>query len=528
MSTSLPISKTGGRLHHPDGSFADYLVFRFPPGDLHFRSINQSDLRIKLRDIAHLRYFQARERGERDPLIVTFALPEQDRPVEQVFPGVSTTGPGGEHVLSANSFITATMRRLVGEGRLHYRDGEWHGVGAGRRVIGYLASQNRLHLELGPGRRPPACLDFSDLSVLENLVAVGRCGFLSEAVGRVRPRLAFNASFFLLEHDDFFSHHSALGEAYNLWVADGIVRRPPLYRRGGIFLREGHWQVGYIGLDDLELILPTGLRLLPHDVQLPGGAIPFTLNEQEPSEVTLYTRYFGVAGQGRVPGYTPAVPDRWELTVVDRRVVSWQVGGNLALPQNGFVVSFAPGVLSTTEQRELQDALRAQPVLDYRMARPQHQGIEQALQVGPILLRDGRSPLTNTYLEEREQFWASRLLADGTWQIGVSPTDYKTNVDQRRHGRVGLGIDRADNLILVMIACVKPEVRIPGEESAGATLAELTTLLQDAGAVDAVNLDGGGSTQVHYLGGEAIGSGDRRGLPQVRYERMIPSAGMVL
>jgi hypothetical protein len=78
-----------------------------------------------------------------------------------------------------------------------------------------------------------------------------------------------------------------------------------------------------------------------------------------------------------------------------------------------------------------------------------------------------------------------------------------------------------------MIACVKPEVRVPGVESAGATLAELATLLQEAGAVDAVNLDGGGSTQAHYLGGEAIGSGDRRGLPRVRYERMIPSVGMV-
>jgi exopolysaccharide biosynthesis protein len=45
--------------------------------------------------------------------------------------------------------------------------------------------------------------------------------------------------------------------------------------------------------------------------------------------------------------------------------------------------------------------------------------------------------------------------------------------------------------------------------------------------VDAVNLDGGGSTQAYYLGGEIIGSGDRRGLPQVRYERMIPSVGLV-
>jgi hypothetical protein len=400
-------------------------------------------------------------------------------------------------------------------------------VGEGREVVECLASRNWLHLEPGPGRRPPARLDFTNLDVYKNLVAVGRCGFLSEATWRHRPRLAFNSAFFVLEHDDFFSHHTALGEAYNLWVRGAIIHRPPLYRRGAIFLLEGRWQVGFIGLDDLELVLPIGLRLLPRDVRLPRGAVPFTLNEQGPSEVTLYTRYYGVSSRGQVLGYTPDAPERWELTIVDRRVVSWQVGGNLALPQNGFVVSFAPGVLSTEEQRELQTALLDRPLIDYCMARPHLRDIEQALQVGPLLLRDGRSPLTNTYLEEQEQFWASRSLADGRWQIGVCPTDFKTNVDQRRHGRVGLGIDPEGHLILVMVACVKPEIRVPGEESAGATLLELTTLLQEAGAVNAVNLDGGGSTQAYYLGGEIVGSGDRRGLPQVRYERMIPSVGLV-
>jgi hypothetical protein len=277
----------------------------------------------------------------------------------------------------------------------------------------------------------------------------------------------------------------------------------------------------------LELVRPTRLRLLFQDLPLPAGGAPFTLNEQGLSEVGLYTLYYGVAAQGRVLGYTPIAPDCLELAVVDRRVVSWQVSGNLAPAQNGLVVSFALGVLSTTQLRELQIALRTQPVLDHRMARPQHDAIEQALQVGPMLLRDGQSPLTNSYLEEQEQFWASRPLADGTWQIGVGPTDYKVNVDRGRHGRVGLGIDRDGDPVLVMVACVKPDVRVPGEESAGATLAKLATLFPEAGAVDAVNLDGGDSIQASYLGGEATGSGDRRGLPQVRYERMVPSVGMV-
>ncbi|OQY21332.1 MAG: hypothetical protein B6I34_07490 [Anaerolineaceae bacterium 4572_32.1] len=536
MTTLPAITKSNGRLHHPDGTFADYITLRFPPNSLNFRDIDQSEPQVKLQDIAHLRYYQARERGEDAPIIIAFLLLEQDRPVEQIFPGISSTTPQGETLLSANSFITHTLRELLSRGWLHYENKNWQVAAPksasgwqerGQAVINLLISQDRLLLYPGPDRLPPARPDLSDFPVYKNLIPIGGCAFLSDLVWRERPRLVFDAAFFLLEHDDFFSHHSALGEAYNLWVSGGIIHRPPLYRRGAIF-HSDRWQIAFLGLDDLEITLPTGLDLRPRDLALAGKAIPFTLNDDGPSDLTLYTRYYGVSGQGRVLGHTPAAPDRFELTVIDRRVVSWQRGGKLALPQNGFIISFAPNVLSDGEQRELQKALRTQPLLDYRFARPQHQSINQAIQIGPILLQDGRSPLTNTYLEEREQFWPSRNLDNGHWQIGVVSTDYKTDIDQSRHARVGLGIDKNGDLILVMVACVKPALRVPGVESAGATLTELASLLAEAGAVDALNLDGGGSAQAYYMGGRAIVPGDRRGLPLIHYERMVPSVGVVL
>jgi len=535
MTVPLPITKAQTRLHRPGGSFADTITLHFRAAALHFRDIDQSDPQIKLKDIAHLRYYEACERGESEPIIISFLQLEQDRPVGRVFPGISAVTPGGEMLLSANSFITHTLRTLLSQGGLHYHDESWQVTTPGSEaawrerglaVIHLLTSQNRLHLDLGPGCRPAARLDFAGFPVYKNLIPIGRCGFLSDLVWRERPRLVFDTAFFLLEHDDFFSHHSALGEPYNLWVADGVIHRPSLYRRGTVFF-DGRWQVGFFGLNDLEITLPNGLRLCPRDVPLPARAIPFSLNDEGPSNLTLYTRYYGVAGQGRVLGYTPAAPGHFELTVIDRRVVSWQMGGTLALPQNGFVISFAPGILSTAERRELQNTLRSQLVLDYHFARPQHQATNQALQVGPILLQGGRSPLTDTYLEEQEQFWPSRSLEDGTWQVGVVSTDYKTDINRSRHGRAGLGIDQEGNMVLAMVACVKPALRVPGVESAGATLTELTDLLAEAGAVDAVNLDGGGSAQAYYMGGRAIVPGDRRGLPLVHYERMVPSVGIV-
>jgi exopolysaccharide biosynthesis protein len=56
---------------------------------------------------------------------------------------------------------------------------------------------------------------------------------------------------------------------------------------------------------------------------------------------------------------------------------------------------------------------------------------------------------------------------------------------------------------------------------------ELADLLAEAGAVDAINLDGGGSTQLFYMGGLATVPGNRYGIPGVHFERMVPSVGVL-
>ncbi len=539
MIDSTAIVKTQGRLHHSKGVFADYITLHFPSEGLRFKNINQSDPLVKIKDIAHFRYYKARIRGEDNPVIITFLSLEQDRPVAEVFPGLSYHTGRGETLLSANSFITHTMRSLLKRGWLYYEKNSWRVAPPasetvwqkrGQSVISLLSTQHRLHLEPGPGRRPPVRLAFDapPLDVYKNLISVGRCGFLSDLVGQERPRFVFNTAYFLLEHDDFFSHHSSLGEAYGLWVAGGTIERPPLYRRGAIFqASNGRWSVSLLGLNDLSLTLPNGLSLFHHNAPLPAKGLPFTLNDEGPSELTIYTRYYGVASRGRVLGYTPTEPGRFELTVVDRRIVGWKMGGNLALPQNGLVISFSPDVLSPASRDELQNILQARFLLDFNFVDPKHRAISQAIQTGPILLQNGRSPLTNTYLEDEEQFWASRSLETGDWQIGVVSTDFATDIDQTRHGRVGLGIDDSGNLILVMVAGVNRGMAVDGVDSVGATLSELTHLLIKAGAVSAVNLDGGGSTQAYYLGGRVLIPADRRGLFQVHYERMVPSVGVL-
>ena len=522
------------------GRFADSVTLRFPANALRLRDVGGEDERVRLANVAHLRTLKALARGEEAPVVVTFGRPEPDRPVEALFPGLSAASDEGEQILSAASFITYTMRTLFRRGWIAFDGAGWQLTVPAERVewrrraravLDYLLREQRIYLMTT--RRGP--LSFGGgFAVEQNVVAVAACDFLDEAARRRGVEMAFNSAFFLLEHDDLVSHHSALGEGHSLWAAGGVIQRPALFRRGAIWQTErGAWAIGLLGPADMDTHLPGGLRLFHHLRRPPADgargarALPFTLNDEGPSDVTLYTRYYGVASRGRVLGRTPAAPGRLELTAVDRRVVGHREGGDLPLPHNGLIISFAPGVLAAEAWRRLRAALEDGARLDYHFARPEQTTIRQALQTGPILLQGGASPLTDDYLEAEEQFWASRRLADGAWQVGVVPTSYKTDIHETRAGRAGIGITGDGGLVAVLVAGVNEGMGVPGEDSFGATLGELTELLRAAGAVSALNLDGGGSTQVVHEGAYLLVPGDRRGQPGVPYRRLVPAAAFV-
>ena len=529
------VSKTNRRHLHDDGTFSDYVTFSIPPNALNFLDIDQENERVKLQDIAHFQHGRAQMLGEAAPVIVTFGLQHPDLPAAQLFPNLSFVADSGEHLISANSAITYTMRMLFRHGWIFYEDGVWQTAvpkaetawqEKGTAVLNHLTRGNRLCLKTTRGNT----LDFAQISINleQNLISVAKCGFLSDFNQREQPQLAFNTAYFLFETEDVFSHHSALCEAYGFWMADGVVYRPPLFRRGAIWQhKNGRWEAGLLGLSDLSLMLPNGWRLVHRVQPLLENALPFTLNDEGPSDITLYTRYYGVEQQGRVIGETPVEPNRFELSVVDQRIVGWKVGGGSLIPHNGIIISFSPKIMPKAAQKTLLDTLSHQFQLTYQFASEGHQTIWQGIQAGPVLLQDGQSPLTNQYLEDVEQFWPSRTLPDGRWQMGVVSTQYKTNVDQNRTGRVGIGIDQNGSLILIAAPSVNKGLGVSGVDSAGATLLELAKLLKDAGAITAVNLDGGGSAQAYFKGGQAIVPGDRRGIPQVIYQRMIPSIGVV-
>jgi hypothetical protein len=109
--------------------------------------------------------------------------------------------------------------------------------------------------------------------------------------------------------------------------------------------------------------------------------------------------------------------------------------------------------------------------------------VEQAVGGGPWLVRDGRIAVDSG----AESFDASSFVLS-------------------RHARTAVGIDAAGQMLLVT-------VDRRAEASRGASLDEMARIMKDLGAVNAMNLDGGGSTTMSIYGGVVNAPSDGRARP---------------
>jgi len=273
MTPFPDVHYTQTRRHWDNGTFTDVTTLRFSAENFAFVELDQRERAVKLGEIAHLYNVKARARGVADLRTIAFTRLERDLAASETFPHVDPHTETGEQLHSANSFITYTLRTLLARGWLRYDGGEWLPAipnaeprwrDRARAVLALLTHADQLYLGGALGRCAPTPPAWEDFDVRTRLTPVDRLGFLREFVWRERPRVAFNASYFLLEPDDFFSHHSALGEAYNLYVRDGVILRPPLYRRAAFYQSAaGRWRAGYFSLADLTITLPGGTVLVP-------------------------------------------------------------------------------------------------------------------------------------------------------------------------------------------------------------------------------------------------------------------------
>jgi exopolysaccharide biosynthesis protein len=196
------------------------------------------------------------------------------------------------------------------------------------------------------------------------------------------------------------------------------------------------------------------------------------------NRITLYTNHFGLRSR------TIEDPSRCEMAInAGGRVVN--IGkGNLEIPSGGFVIS-GQGTAASTLKRLIGHGqiLRIDHTLPVNAV--------HALGAGPTLVQGGKVKV----LAKQQRF--------------------KADVAQGRAPRTAIGITRDKKYMLVTI-----DGRQPGY-SVGATLSELAHTLRELGNVEALNLDGGGSTTM-WLRGKVLGS------PSEGRERPVSTALLVV
>ncbi|MCJ7486880.1 MAG: phosphodiester glycosidase family protein [Candidatus Aminicenantes bacterium] len=174
------------------------------------------------------------------------------------------------------------------------------------------------------------------------------------------------------------------------------------------------------------------------------------------NEIVLFTPEFN--------GTTLTGPAGVEAVVAGGRVVSVIEGqGDAAIPPDGWVVS-AHGASAVWVRDNLKKGARAGLQSDVRLSPKPGFAPEFVIGGGPRLIKGGRP---------------AAALDPGIYPDGFAAT---------RHPRTAAGVRADGRILLVTVDGRQPQL------SVGMTIAELAALLIELGAVEAVNMDGGGST----------------------------------
>ncbi len=308
-------------------------------------------------------------------------------------------------------------------------------------------------------------------------VLVGGAGFPRAVGGWLPGRLHVNTHFFVLEPVELGAPHAAIGDAVGMLAADGVVVRPPAVARATLVQTSAGWSVRRLGPDDLELRI--------------GGEVV---------EGGRVVARGDADGRDERPALEVLLQGRWPLVASEER--------SLEVPHGALVARWEGRVPSA-----VRSALTAGRPFDYRLV-----GVPDlitAVQAGPELLRAGEVVVSEAGL-------AQEGLPSPTGPARSAPTAFPTDVDRTPAARVGVGVTSSGELLLAVVEGASSVAGTSATGSRGCTLVELAELLRDAGAVDALNLDGGGSVQAFLGGGALVTPADTRRQPGASFDRPVP------
>lgn len=284
-------------------------------------------------------------------------------------------------------------------------------------------------------------------------------------------RMKVNASFFIMDSFDCASVYDHVGVPFGLLVKDGIVNNPPLYNREALLVKKD----GTVDVRSLDV----------RNLTIEIGGVEY----QHGKNASIYTRP-SMAKTRRCAGT--------QLVVVGTKVVAVKCGGRVPIPASGYVLEIAdtPSIMvgDTVTYRGLSDVVFG-------------------IQVGNSLVIDGKR--TKDFIS---QFYNIYRLERIPYPPCLYPMDYK----KARAARIALGADADGHPILIWAEGKGKLSYHFGEDSCGASLQELVDIAVDAGMVNGINLDGGGSAQMLVDNTRMLRISDRNKKDNSDAERLVP------
>ncbi|MDY6936826.1 MAG: phosphodiester glycosidase family protein [Cyanobacteriota bacterium] len=259
-------------------------------------------------------------------------------------------------------------------------------------------------------------------------------------------------------------------------INGGYFNRDRQLALGGI-RRDGRWfsspilDRGAIAWNDAGEARIARLTLEEMLLTSSGDRIPIsTLNSgYVGAGVSRYTPEWGAT-------YTPILNNEAIAIVYNRRIIEIQAGGkagsrSVPIPPNGYILTIRddPAAL---DRLTIGMELDTEQILDP----PEFADYPDILAAGPVLMRDGQIVLD----AEAERF--------------------NENFREGAAARSAIATTEAGTLLLVTIQ--------NGTQGVGPTLEETAQIVRQLGAVDALNLDGGGSASL-ALGGQLVNRSPR-------------------
>ena len=491
-----------------DGSYYNLVEMKVKDSStIDFAKLENKNWQQKLFDTAHIRLLKAAARGVEKPLVIVWAAYDHQRAAGEYFPDL--LAGAAEEYLSLNALITEKLRALIKSknylirnNRLKVKDKNSETAEAAK-IISLLEKEQRLKIY----QTEPELSDqeiYQALDYKRDLAAVGEIAYPSAYSRQHQYPLAFNCSYFLLEEADWESKYSLLGDHYGLLISAGQIISPPLYKRSALLKTEANeWKLKKVFLTDLSI------QLQNREWDLSK----FKVNEN--ADYSLYTRQYGVETKNKALGITPKAKGKIEIVIINDLIVGIKKGGKTEIPQNAFILSLP--------EEEFDFDSNLVKKVKYKFNNGEK--YRSAVQTGPLLVKNGDLRLDHNSLKAEDFCGQSSQIERAQFER-VVPTDYADDIDQTRAARLAAGVNYKNEFCLLAVESVNTGMEA-GEESSGATLLELAEWAHKRNYKYALNLDGGGSANIQYLYGSLFKTADRRGLPGVVYERMVPTIGFI-